>query len=350
MGSTILTRITEMRKDRISAMTAELNVVRYANESYGGLGTNARFVVRIRRVLFIPLLLLSSCARGPDSAPPDLTSCTGLEIRWPRGVAEFFLPDGAIRQGILDPDEKEYIQSLEPYRVTDAQRIRALADVVAQGTYVGRIHGSPSYSTPVHITCYRGNTRLTSFTIYGDVIAVADGGEFQYPPERLDERIVEEPVELRPFEYRYQCARNLEVLKGAAGLFSKRAKEFPAPNKWSDAVLKALKAEKWFICPAVQTGNGKGHSQRTTEVTNVDGARQEARLLESTYAMNPDCGPGSPPDTVLLFETKTGWNQHGGPELFTFDNHDPKGGLVLLKDGTVKFIRTEEELKQLRWK
>jgi hypothetical protein len=29
---------------------------------------------------------------------------------------------------------------------------------------------------------------------------------------------------------------------------------------------------------------------------------------------------------VLLFETKAGWNQHGGPELFTFDNHDPKGG------------------------
>ncbi len=30
--------------------------------------------------------------------------------------------------------------------------------------------------------------------------------------------------------------------------------------------------------------------------------------------------------------------------------HNPKGGLVLLNDGTVKFIRTEEELKQLRWK
>jgi hypothetical protein len=53
---------------------------------------------------------------------------------------------------------------------------------------------------------------------------------------------------------------------------------------------------------------------------------------------------------VLLFETKDGWNQHGGPELFTFDNHDPKGGCVLLNDGSVKFIRTEEELNNLRWK
>jgi hypothetical protein len=28
-------------------------------------------------------------------------------------------------------------------------------------------------------------------------------------------------------------------------------------------------------------------------------------------------------------------------------NHDPKGGCVLLNDGTVKFIRTKEELQQL---
>jgi hypothetical protein len=68
------------------------------------------------------------------------------------------------------------------------------------------------------------------------------------------------------------------------------------------------------------------------------------------YAMNPNCKPDSPSDMMLLFETKAGWNQHGGPELFTFDNHDPKGGCVLLNDGTVKFIRTPEELRQLRWK
>ncbi|MDI9432852.1 MAG: hypothetical protein QM570_14145 [Planctomycetota bacterium] len=66
--------------------------------------------------------------------------------------------------------------------------------------------------------------------------------------------------------------------------------------------------------------------------------------------MNAACEANSPPDMVLLFETKAGWNQHGGPELFTFDNHDPKGGCVLLNDGTVKFIRTEEELHALRWR
>jgi hypothetical protein len=66
--------------------------------------------------------------------------------------------------------------------------------------------------------------------------------------------------------------------------------------------------------------------------------------------MNRACGPKSPRDVVLLFESRAGWNQCGGPELFTFDNHDPKGGCVMLNNGEVKFIRTEEELKQLRWK
>jgi hypothetical protein len=54
--------------------------------------------------------------------------------------------------------------------------------------------------------------------------------------------------------------------------------------------------------------------------------------------------PVVPNDLVWL-----GWNQYGGAELFTFDNHDPKGGCVLLNDGTVKFIRTEEELYTLCW-
>ncbi|HNS20535.1 MAG TPA: hypothetical protein PKH24_08545 [Sedimentisphaerales bacterium] len=70
----------------------------------------------------------------------------------------------------------------------------------------------------------------------------------------------------------------------------------------------------------------------------------------SDYAMNSNCREGSPKDVVFLFESQPGWNQHGGPELFTFDKHDPKGGCVLLNDDEVKFIRTAEELKQLRWK
>ena len=75
-----------------------------------------------------------------------------------------------------------------------------------------------------------------------------------------------------------------------------------------------------------------------------------ARSSRCDYAINPQCAPDSDAEVVLLFESKPGSNQHGGPELFTFDNHDPKSGLVLLNGGEVKFIRSEQELKQLRWK
>jgi hypothetical protein len=110
---------------------------------------------------------------------------------------------------------------------------------------------------------------------------------------------------------------------------------YPTPSGWCDDILRPYPVfgfvasgnlnPKPHICPSA--GKGKNH-----------------------YAMNPNCKPDSPADMVLLFETKAGWNQHGGPELFTFDNHEPKGGCVLLNDGTVKFIRTKEELRELRWK
>jgi hypothetical protein len=42
---------------------------------------------------------------------------------------------------------------------------------------------------------------------------------------------------------------------------------------------------------------------------------------------------------------RLGWNQNGGLELSTFDNHDPKSGCVRLNDGMVRFIRTREGLE-----
>jgi prepilin-type processing-associated H-X9-DG protein len=66
------------------------------------------------------------------------------------------------------------------------------------------------------------------------------------------------------------------------------------------------------------------------------------------FAMNPNCGPNSPGDVVLLFETKGGWNQHGGPEILTTENHGGKGCNVLFNDGSVRFVKTED-LGKLRW-
>ena len=66
------------------------------------------------------------------------------------------------------------------------------------------------------------------------------------------------------------------------------------------------------------------------------------------YAMNPKCWPNSPPDTVLLFETKGGWNQFGGVESLAFENHKGKGCNILFNNGNIVFIKPEE-VGNLKW-
>ncbi len=45
---------------------------------------------------------------------------------------------------------------------------------------------------------------------------------------------------------------------------------------------------------------------------------------------------------------KSRWNQLGGPELLTIDNHEPKGCNVLFNDGRVEFIR-RDDIGKLKW-
>jgi hypothetical protein len=114
-------------------------------------------------------------------------------------------------------------------------------------------------------------------------------------------------------------------------------------RKFPDIVIARM-----FTCPGIHV---------PTDANGVDSPADETDPLSqppdswvSDYAMNSNCRDGSPDDMVFLFESKPGWNQHGGPELFAFDNHEPRGGCVLLSDGTVKFIRTEAGLHALRWR
>lgn len=55
-----------------------------------------------------------------------------------------------------------------------------------------------------------------------------------------------------------------------------------------------------------------------------------------------------PPDVVLLFESKPGWNRVGGPELLNVNNHDGKGCSVSFANGQQDFIKTEH-IDTLRW-
>lgn len=73
----------------------------------------------------------------------------------------------------------------------------------------------------------------------------------------------------------------------------------------------------------------------------------------SSYALNENATKTNhidiPSNMVLLFESETGWNKVGGPEILTTKHHKGKGCCVLYGDGSSYFIETER-LNTLRWK
>ena len=272
---------------------------------------------------------------------------------------------------ILSSEEKAYLHSLDTLQVLDESGIKALAASISQGSFAGRLRGRLAYRTPVVVRGFKDDQCLVSFTIFHGLIVAEDKGRFEYA-EGLPNLEVAEPSEVRLLRLRFQCADHLSWLY-TAGTPARRhvlrdpfegdAGTYSRPEKWCDAVIRTWRiahapeddgagglspAERWmathFTCP--------GASSRASDASPDELGLTEQRQigLSSHYAMNPGCRADSPPDTVLLFETNTGWNQHGGPDLFAFDHHDPPGGCVLLKDGTVEFIRTGQELRRLRWK
>jgi prepilin-type processing-associated H-X9-DG protein len=102
-------------------------------------------------------------------------------------------------------------------------------------------------------------------------------------------------------------------------------KQYPTADKWCDLLKPYYKDEKVLTCPSV------GQEQRH-------------------YAINPQAEPNSPSDVVLLFEAKGGWNQTGGIEILSTDNHRCKGDgcNILFNDGNVQFVEVRD-INRLRW-
>jgi len=275
----------------------------------------------------------------PKLLPPDIKDCTRLEIHYQPSILEYFFPY-ASQQNLLSPAEKQYLQSQKTIEVSDLEYLKAFAKEINKGNPGGII----AEGNTAQVICYRNDERLTSFTIYNDASIETEEKQIFMYDKGISSLNVLTP-QIQPFQSRIHCANNLKNLWYRLRLYhlakyinfvvmqKKTEIEYKIPEEWCDAL--SLKVYYNIVnvgtnmmackCPAAEEG-------------------------KCPYAINPNCEPNSPPDMVLLFETKDGWNQHGGPELFTFNNHDPKGGCVALNDGTIKFIRTEEELHQLRWK
>jgi hypothetical protein len=123
------------------------------------------------------------------------------------------------------------------------------------------------------------------------------------------------------------CTLKIAFLgKALVGYTASNDGKFPPADKWCDVLVENLPNAKdeWFRCPAV--GDGRCH-----------------------YAMNSNAEPNSPPDTVLLFESKPGWNQFGGPELLTTDHHRGKGCNVTFVGTGAQFVK-KDQLGDLKWK
>ncbi len=273
--------------------------------------------------------------------PPDLTSCTKIEIHLQPSALEYFFPHDA-QQSLLSPSEIQYLRSLRKTNADEQEGLSIFAHEVSGG-FANEIAVAEGPSA--HVVCFREDEQIISFRILykGAFIQTEEEQCFRY--RRGLHGLTSLIPQIEPFEYRTRCATNLKTLWYRLRLYNKAERVlkkealgkseilYPSPEKWCDAMFSAYESigmlEEFIIKPHTCPAAGQGRNY---------------------YAMNPNCKPDSPPDMVLLFETKAGWNQQGGPELFTFDNHDPRGGCVLLNDGTVKFIRTGEDIHQLRWK
>ena len=129
--------------------------------------------------------------------------------------------------------------------------------------------------------------------------------------------------------YHVKCVLRLKSL---GVVFKIYADDFdghlPSTESWCDALGKYM-SPRMLICPG-----------------------SNAREDQSSYAMNEYLEgrklAGLPPDLVLLFESKPGWNKAGGPEILTTENHGGKGCNILFVDGHVKSIGAEK-ISELKW-
>jgi hypothetical protein len=268
---------------------------------------------------------------APGPPPPDISDCTRIELRYSPSKFGYFITTGKNYE-LFSHEEVNDVESLVPTVIDDPEIIKELAHDVNQGTFLhySRKGGQTSIIHFINIIGYRNGEFVTAF-IKANKNVLTGTKEYVYEndvwPSLEKLRSPSLTSKITSLRLRNNCKANMARLwRFTTQDPWNKTNQYPVPSKWCDAVLQGYPPGKdAFKCPSAD--DGKSH-----------------------YAINPDCKSDSPLDTVLLFETKAGWNQHGGPELFTFDNHDPKGGCVLLNDGTVKFIRTKEELQQLHWK
>ena len=129
------------------------------------------------------------------------------------------------------------------------------------------------------------------------------------------------------FNPKYGCQANLEGISIAIKLYAKENQgKLPLRPNWCDVLRDELfVTPKSFICPG-------------------------AKNKSYSYALNKNViGLDKiPDDVVVLFDSKLGWNQVGGPELLAPENHKGKGCNILFGNFEAKFIE-KAKFGELKW-
>ncbi|MHC4083756.1 MAG: DUF4190 domain-containing protein [Planctomycetota bacterium] len=134
---------------------------------------------------------------------------------------------------------------------------------------------------------------------------------------------------VRQIAFRTVCGQNMSGLGTAMLIYANDYNdEFPTQTEWCDLLMKYTEMPReGFRCHGAHEG-------------------------PCNYAMNKNVWNFSkgdaPSDIVVLFETHPGWNQVGGPEMLTTENHQREGCNVLFADNHVEFVKTED-IRNLKW-
>lgn len=138
------------------------------------------------------------------------------------------------------------------------------------------------------------------------------------------------------------CGANLKGLGTAMAAYAaENDGSYPPPEQWCGVLMEHCRVtERSFVCQSlvVRGPFGLGGTLRWPK----------PKKGNCTYAMNPNCKPDSPPDTVLLFDSPLGWNQFGGPELSYPKRHQGKGCNIAFRNLEVRFVRPNG-FAQLKW-
>jgi hypothetical protein len=139
------------------------------------------------------------------------------------------------------------------------------------------------------------------------------------------------PDKIRQSKDRVACQTNLTTIWRMMYIHAVEHGTPLSGDEWCDALLavdEGVKAEK-LRCPLSAASEGQ-----CSYALNVAAAGKDPRRL--------------PADMVVLFDSVPGWNQVGGPELLTLDNHRGEGCCVCFADGNVRFVK-REQVSELEW-